>query len=67
MRMFLHILMVTGALLLIAGGMSCAALVAKAMNLTRRLDDANLVTLWGMFLTGMVLGLLFLLVSLLCL
>lgn len=64
MRAFLWILFLTGVALLIAGGVSCVALVMKAMNLSQKLEDANLVTLWGMFLTGLMIGLVFLLISL---
>lgn len=64
MRAFLWILFVTGVALLFAGGVSCVALVMKAMNLSQKLEDANLVTLWGMFLTGLIIGLVFLLISL---
>jgi len=49
---------------MIVGGVSCVALVMKAMNLSQKLEDANLVTLWGMFLTGLIIGLVFLLISL---
>ena len=64
MRAFLWILFVTGVALLAAGGVSCVALVMKAMNLSEKLEDANLVTLWGMFLTGLMVGLVFLFISL---
>ena len=64
MRAFLWILFVTGVALLFTGGVSCVALVMKAMNLSQKLEDANLVTLWGMFLTGLIIGLVFLLISL---
>ena len=64
MRAFLWILFITGVALLFAGGVSCVALVMKAMNLSEKLEDANLVTLWGMFLTGLMIGLVFLFISL---
>jgi hypothetical protein len=64
MRAFLWVLFSTGVALLIAGGVSCVALLMKAMNLSQKLEDANLVTLWGMFLAGLTMGLVFLLISL---